>query len=283
MLRRRRAPWLLLLFVACSRHAHRSEQQVEGTIPIPDSVRGVAITLPEGQISFLPGARRELQFSGGILRAADSDAELQQLAALELQPRATGVADGWLRVEVPALPAGIAPERARIAAKLVVQLPPTLAVEATTRNGQLGAADWRAPVRLTSAHGKVYLARCEGDAVLRGSGAALIVDRHRGNLDAEGSEMLMQVFVEQLGDRGLRLVNTNGPIQAHVPAEASFELDLTAVAGAAANSFGIPPDRSEPGVVRMRGRVGAGGPRVHLQTIHRGAISLRGSRGQDDR
>ncbi len=265
------------LLAACGgRHGHRLEAPTRGAFPIPADVRAVSWMLPEGQISFEPGTTREVRFRGETLKAADTAELLAQFEALDLTPRLLGITDGVMRIEVPSLPASVDARYAKIVAKLVVELPPEIAITAETGNGPLGVTGWRAEVRLRTGHGKLYLSDCEGDATLRGSGAPIIVDRHRGNLDAFGSEMLIQVFMARLGDRLLRVVNTNGAIQAHVPADASFELDLVAVRGEAANSFGIPAERG-PESVRMRGTVGDGGPLVHLETIHRGNVSLAGT------
>jgi hypothetical protein len=153
-------------------------------------------------------------------------------------------------------------------------LPPTVGVEAYTGHGKLGVALREAPVRLETRHGDLLLKQCRGPAVLRGREGRVQVDMHRGNLDAEGSRFMMQIYMAELGPEHLLVVNRHGPVQVWLPPEAEFDLDLRAQDGRASNRFGIKPKALGSRGVQMEGRVGNGGPRVYLESLENGSVSL---------
>ena len=86
----------------------------------------------------------------------------------------------------------------------------------------------------------------------------------------------MQIYLDALGSKGLRIVTPNSGVQCHLPIGTSFVMDVTTHAGRAKNSFGVP-DAPTPGHKfgrRMQGVVDAGGPTVYI-AAKRGNLSLR--------
>lgn len=271
--------WVLVSTLGLeSRLVHRLEGPIGGSFPLPTGTRLVRIQVPEGQLSILPGDAMEVRFQGMALRAADTKALLAQLTPIEFTFRYHDGEEGVVGIDAPDLPAEADPRRQKMVLRAELWIPATIAVEATTTHGKLGAIHREAPVKLITGHGDLLLKQCSGDAVLRGRGGRVQVDMHRGNLDAEGgdklSDFMMQIYMAKLGPDQLRVVNQRGPIQLWLPQDAEFELDLRAHAGKASNRFGIKPQPLGSRGVQMQGRVGNGGPRVYVESLDAGNVSV---------
>lgn len=278
----------LFLLAACEgRLGWRIHEAVRGSFPLPAGTKTLRVHVPEGDLTFLPGKDGEATFEGATLRAADTEAQLALLAALRFTLVSKEAEPGVVALEAPDLPVGADPRQCKLVMKATFEVPHGIAIEAETGNGSVGARGLLAPLCLATQHGDVIVIGCHGDAVLRGSGGKTIIDQHRGSLDVEASEFVVQLFVHEIGAGGIRVVNRRGGIQAHVPHDARFDLDLIAHQGHGANSFGIPGDAYESTTahasgsrkvigVRMRGPVSGGGPKVHLESRAEGSVSLQG-------
>jgi hypothetical protein len=261
--------------VACSgKFGHRLEERVQGEISLSEDLQGIQLEFFDGDISFQVGEPGVLSFSGSALMAADSAAQLDllQQTAVGLTPE--GTENGIMLLRGPRLPEGVDPDQSRVILRLVVRVPPHLALDVRARAGNLAAIEMRAPVSLQVQQGMLHLKGVEGNGTLRGGYGDVIVDGHRGGLDVEIRSGKLFAWVLGLGPSGVRLVTGDGAIQARLPVEASFRLDAETEMGKAANEYGVPVVRNSETGATMNGPVGGGGPPVVLRT-KQGRISLR--------
>jgi hypothetical protein len=263
------------------RYAEIEDRRVEARYALPEAVREVRLDLLEGAVTFRPGAAGVVRIEALARRASVDAAGLAALQGLDLRPQPLdGAEPGVFALQGPRLPPGTRYPEQRIVLRCLVEVPADIAVSCVTGSGHVAAIGRRADVRLESGHGDVRLDDCRGDATLRSGRGAVVVDKHRGSLDIElavvGGERLperaqrkgetMQLFVEELGLRGVRVVAPDANVQCHLPAGAGFALDVTTRAGRGRNAFGVPvqPLEGTNFGVQMRGVVGGGGPPVHI-------------------
>ncbi len=264
----------LLAAVGCSgKFGYRLEERVQGEIPLPHGVRGIRVELSDGDVTFVAGEAGLVAFFGVALKAADSPAQLALLESVGMGLTAA-LENGVMRLEGPSLPAGAVQDECRLALRLTVSVPPSVPLEVVARAGNLAAIDLSAPVRLTTRHGMLHPKNLHGPGTLRTGNGDVIVDDHWGGLDVETDSGKLFAWVQGLDPTGVRLISADGPIQARLPQDASFQLDAEVAMGKAANEYGVPVLRKGEFGATMKGRVGEGGPPVVLRT-GQGHISLR--------
>lgn len=283
----------LVAGTACdARLGHRQDQPISARIEVPPGTSRVLVDVHRGALTIRAGEPGVVEFAADARLAADTEEGLNALRAVDLQP-AVAHDEGTLSVRAPRVPEGLDPVAHQLITKTVVRVPPDVSVEARTNFGAMAGFNHRGSLVLESGRGAMHLDRCVGDVALRTVDGDVMVEAHRGGLDIEvraasprdrdksaavpsGVGRTMQVFVAELGASGVRLFTEHGGIQAHVPAEASFELDAKTEVGRARNSFGIEavPIPGTTHGLSMRGRVGEGGPRVELHA-EVGNVSVR--------
>lgn len=266
---------LMVSATACEgKFGYRLEQPLEGRIPLSAAVQGIRVELLDGDVTFVAGDPGGITFSGMGMKAADSPEELASIESEFMGLAAAGMTDGVLLLRGPREPEGAEPGQFSLALRLVVHVPPELALDVSARSGNLAAIEMRAPVSLQTRRGMLNLSNQRGPGVLRSGNGDIIVDGHRGDLDVETAAGKLFAWVVELGPSGVTLVTKDGPIQARLPDEASFQLDAEAEEGKVANEYGIPVGRSDDFVSTMGGTVGEGGPPVVMRATQ-GRISLR--------
>ena len=274
------------------RYTHIEDDRFEVDYDLPDGTREVRLELVQGAITFRPGAAGVVRIEAIARRASDDAEGLAALEALDLRPVAAELPEepGVLVLRGPRLPPGTKHPDQLIVLRCVVEVPAEVAVVGLSQSGHLGALGRRGDVRLESGHGSLRLDDCQGDAVLRTARGAIMIDKHRGSLDVElavvGGKRIaerdqrkgetLQVYVDEIGAKGLRIVAPHASVQCHVPADASFVLDVRTHAGRGKNGFGIPivPLEGSKFGTEMRGTVGAGGPPLHI-AVDFGNVSVR--------
>ena len=266
---------LLLAAGACTgKFGHRLEERVQGQFPLPDGVTAIRVELVDCDVTFRAGPAGEIQYSGAILRAADTAAQLVALELVEASLNQHGVEAGVFVLRGPRVPEGAVPGENRIALKIVVRVPADMPVDVEARAGNLAVIDLRASVVLQVEHGLLHLKNVHGDGVLRTGTGDIVVDEHRGGLDAETRSGKVFAWLSEIETGDVRLVTGDGPIQVRLPREASFQLDAEVEMGKAANEYGVPVLQIGEEGAEMAGQVGEGGPSVVLRTA-KGHISLR--------
>lgn len=253
------------------------EEKFERTYALPPGTTKVLVEVLDGALTVVSGEPGAVRIEAQTLRAADTVEGLAALRALDLEPQPTQPSAGVLALRGPKLPEALDRLSHRLITKAVVMVPPDIEVEAITGYGPVAAVGREAAVRLTTLAGDVRVERCRGDAVVRTGEGVVMVQHHRGGLDVESRDcQTMQIFVDEIGPSGVRLVTVAGGIQAHLPGDAAFALDARTLDGKMLNSFGVPvePIAGTDDGFTMRGDVAGGGPLVTI-LAQRGSVSVR--------
>lgn len=277
----RRAVLVATLFgsFGCGHYGERAEEELRGEIELPAGTETVRIRLPGGSLTVKDGPPGRVGYAMLVLRAADTAAQLAVLRRVDLRPRPETNEPGVVDLVVGSLPDGADERQNRLVCKTVLEVPADVAVTGATPIGPVSALGRRAPVSLETGNGPIRFDHCAADCTARAAIGDVMVNAHRGSLDLETGRGMMQIWVDAIGEQGLRLTNRQGSIQAHVPHDAAFALDARAeiaalkVADKVRNSFGVPLRASGPIGAVMRGEVGGGGPPI-LMRAFRGRASL---------
>lgn len=253
------ALFVTLVPVACDGHyGQRDTKRLTGSLALPPGATSVRLEVPAGSVSIEPGAGRELTFEVEVQRSADSSADLEKLKALEPGPTLAASKDPTIaRVVVATLPQGLDPKTAWLAYRMLVRLPATLRVELVMGEGHSSIIGMQSGASVETGRGILLLKQCRGDSRMRTGKGDLTIDAHQGSLDAETAAGKIVAFVDELGSKGMRLVSGSGGIQAHLPREAAFSLDMRAPEGKLDATW-LFPIRREHGGVFMSGTVGNG-------------------------
>lgn len=267
--------FLLVLVTSCRGHyAHRIEGRATGTVAVKPGTIRILLENHAGYLSVEPAADDRISFEAATLKAADTEAELAGLASIDLQlTEQPTERSGEMRLVVPGLPKGADQLTNQVVFKGVIRIPPSLALCARIGLGQLSARGITGEIDLETGVGDVVLKNCRGNARLRTGKGQIIVDAHKGALDAETASGTMLVFVSELGQKGMRLVSGAGGIQAHLPRDAAFALDLRVYEGKYDCTWMFPVERRDGGIF-AKGVVGKGVVPVFISS-RTGSVSLR--------
>jgi hypothetical protein len=183
-----------------------------------------------------------------------------------------------LLLKAPELPAGADPRQNLLVMRTLLRVPEGVVVHGRTGQGHMSVKRMHAAVSLETGRGDVEVHKCTGDVEVRTEHCNhVIVDQHRGGLSVHAGQGSMQVFVAELGPRGVELVTRTGNIQSHLPHDAAFQMDVSTRHGKLLNGFAVPVvEQVHDGKTgfTMRGAVRGGGPPVRM-TTELGNISVR--------
>ena len=281
---------VVLALNACEA-GHFEDGGFHARFELPAGTRLVRVDVREGAVTFKPGEPGVVTVDSITRKGAPDEAGLARLRDIDMRLQAGAAGEpGVLVLEGPRMPAELAAAdpRFRLITRCLVQVPPEVAIDGRSGMGPMSAEDWRADVRLETANGQLRIGDCVGEAVLRSGRGTVIVDRHSGSLDielagfhgerVEGQDPegeSMQVFVGQLGPKGIRIVAPHANVQCHVPKDAAFVLDVVSGCGRGRNGFGIPvePVPGKQRGVRMQGVVGGGDTPVRI-AVEVGNVSV---------
>lgn len=283
---------LLLPAIGCGPHHLRyfdDSERVQAHYELPADAKELRVELPEGALTFETGPPGEIRLEAPVRRASVSEEGLDALKAVDARPKLQpGDHPGEWVLQGPRVPDGLPWPDHRIIMRTLVQVPANVAVVGHTKMGHMAAMQRKADVELETAHGDIRLDHVDGNAVIRTGRGVVLIDGQRGSLDIElgkwhGKRVpndepdTMQIFVSELGADGVQIHATSANVQLHVPADASFVMDVETGAGRAANSFDVPvtpmPHREFGNT--MRGVVGKGGPPITI-VVDFGNVSVRG-------
>lgn len=273
---RHRTHFLALLFALSACGGPREVGSISGAIAVEPEITRLSVQVEHGSITVLPGeAGQPLRFEGEILRVAGDQQALAVLHGLDLDLRpAPEAPPGTLLLTLPKLPAGLDPQACRIALRVVMIVPPRLAVAVRTGVGHVkivgAAGGCDAEVEL----GDIAFQRCGGLARGRAAHGNILVDGHEGGVDVEAPGGMLQVFVTRLAAAGVRAVGRD-PIAVHLPKLAGFQLDAVAERNKCANGFGLVVVGEGAGE-RMAGPANGGGPEVRVRAAF-GRVSVAAS------
>ena len=264
-----------LALLSCDGHYRlRDAKRVSSTLLIPAATTEVRLEVPAGSVSIEPSPGNDIVYEAEVQRSADTAEDLETLKALEPGLRIVpGPQAGRMRVVAATLPAGLDPHTTWLSYRMLVKIPKTLRVDLVIGDGNASVIGMQSGAGVETGRGILLLKQCSGDSRMRSGKGDLTVDSHMGALDAETGAGKIVAFVDALGAKGLRLVSGSGGIQAHLPRESAFTLDMRAPEGKVDATWQFPI-RREHGGVFMSGTVGVGGPLVYIESLA-GSVSLR--------
>jgi hypothetical protein len=249
--------------------SHRSVENVQAAIPLGPEIRRVRVELANCTLGIAAAdsasQERELIYSGGVRRAADT-AEL--LSRLEQVPISLSVEPDAGRPDTLILRGPqLAPDTAGlIAFEAGMHLPADIELEVVVaENGHVTLEDRAARSLVTTGRGDLRFGRCAGGIEARTGRGTVIVFGHRGDLDVHTMVGDLNVFVAEPGER-IRLITGKGTVQCHVPESIEFEVDARAEVGRVGNGFGLEVQSIGDFGAALVGRRGAGTTAVVLRT-----------------
>lgn len=270
---RHRTNILALLFALSACGGPREVGSISGAIEVGPEITRLCVQVEHGSITVLPGEDDQpVRFEGETLRVAGDPQALAVLHGLDLVLRpAADAPPGTLSLTLPKLPAGLDPQTCRIVLRVVMHVPPRLAVAVRTGVGHVkvvgAAGGCDAEVEL----GDIAFQRCGGLARGRAAHGNILVDGHAGSVDVEAPGGMLQVFVTRLVAPGVRALGRD-PIAVHLPILAGFQLDAVAERNKCANGFGLVVLGDGVGE-RMAGPANGGGPEVRVRAAF-GRVSV---------
>jgi putative adhesin len=147
------------------------------------------------------------------------------------------------------------PRRLDVAMNLHVRVPAGVAVDGSTVNGSLQVSGVTGDVKLEGVNGRIQI-----------SGAT-------GKIEAHTVNGAVDLALDALSSRGVDVQSVNGGITLTLPSKVNADLDASAVVGRVSTDFPIQMNGALD-TKHVLGRIGAGGTRLHLETVH-GQISVR--------
>ncbi len=115
-------------------------------------------------------------------------------------------------------------------------------------------------LRLTGVPGRVEASTVNGKLIAGGLS---------GDLKLESVNGKVEVSFDRIGgNQRIEIEAVNGPIELRVPAGANFDVDASTVHGNISNDFGLEVDHGQYVGHDLKGKVGAGGPRIKLENVN---------------
>lgn len=259
------ASWFLLVAACDGKLAFRQEGVIRGRVPLPAEVKRLEIEVDFGSITVLAedATPDAVTFDGSTLRAADTAADLQTLASIDLTLLAA-TDGGVLRLHSPALPGSVPSANARMVVRGVVRCPSRLQVAIRTAIGSVKVDHIAADVDVRTGQGEIAVSACQGLVALHSERGDIMVDRHRGGLVLTAPNGSVRAFLAELGPAGVR-VSARSEVQLHLPRTTPFTLRAGTERGRCHNSFGVSVVLAGQRA-SMAGDVGGGGPLLDLRS-----------------
>ncbi len=264
--------------------SERLEREETLELAAPES-RAIRVFNSNGRTAVVGEDRDDVEISvRKIARAESEEGANRMLDEIELT---SAYDDGTLELEV------VIPRKwnRRGSVNLEIRLPRDLSVELTSDNGRLdvegvqGAVDARSSngaavlsdiigdVYVATSNAKVFCSHICGHLVARSRNGKIELEDHHGSIDASTSNGSIRASVSEMGDEGIQLATSNGPIVLALPDEIDCEVDVRVDNGTIRNDRPLCRCTRESNG-RVVGRLGEGGALIKLRTSN-GSISLR--------
>jgi hypothetical protein len=257
---------------ACGR-GFAVEGRVEGAFDVPDGVSAVRVRVPSGSITVEGTAGGGIRYEGATLKAASRAEVLDRLLPVMLDLTATRSGD-VLELTAPALPEGLEDPGAALVLRMSMTVPRNLALELETGRGPVAVVGRDAAVTVRTGSGDLRLDGVRGDAFATTRSGNAIVAGHAGSLELLSEDGDQVVYIDRMGEAGVRLTVGTGNVQCSLPPAAGLELDLRTELGKITSGFPIPVERIGKAGHAGAARVGGGGPQVVLRA-RVGNLSIR--------
>lgn len=150
----------------------------------------------------------------------------------------------------------------------------TGSVALKTSGGPIRVESIGGPAMLKTSGGSISLGEVGGDAEVSTSGGSISIDKVHGALHASTSGGSVSAAFAKAPSADSRLHTSGGSVSVALPSDAGFEIDAETSGGRVVVDMPVTVE-GHVGRSALRGKVGAGGPMLHLRTSG-GGIRVRG-------
>jgi DUF4097 and DUF4098 domain-containing protein YvlB len=156
--------------------------------------------------------------------------------------------------------------RQRFKSSLTVRVPKGSPLRVDNRNGRVSIQDLAANQNVTNRYGQVDVQRVDGDIEVTNSFGEVDVRDVKGAITVKGRFGDVRLDLQNPPQKDVSLSLQFGDIRLRLPSNASFGLEARTAFGDVRSEFGTLNEDSSNRERRMRGRVGEGGPQIHVET-----------------
>lgn len=284
-----------LLFLGGCTEGFRSEELLRESFDLPADATHLTVRVPSGAVTVSPGQTGKVELEAAARRWAADEQTFAKLQEHDFAPRLVpGDGAGHYRFEFRDLAEPVPESDGVLFAKVILEVPPTVALDIVTARGPLAVTGWRAPVTLRTGSGNLLLKDIHGPVDAETGLGELVVSGHRGDLRVRSGGGTLFVDLDEFGPGGLDLATEEPSMVLRLPPATGFELDarvLRSTTGKVGVRTGYGVETEEiagPAAAggrtakghRARGSVLGGGPPVRLE-VGQGYLSVVPRRSSD--
>lgn len=156
--------------------------------------------------------------------------------------------------------------RQRFKSSLTVRVPKGSPLRVNNRNGRVSIQDLAGNQNVTNRYGQVDVQRVDGDIEVTNSFGEVDVRDVKGAITVKGRFGDVRLDLQNPPQKDVSLSLQFGDIRLRLPSNASFGLEARTAFGDVRSEFGRLNEDSSNRERLMRGRVGEGGPQIHVET-----------------
>jgi LiaI-LiaF-like transmembrane region/Toastrack DUF4097 len=157
--------------------------------------------------------------------------------------------------------------RQRFKSSITVHVPKASAVKLDNRNGRVSVQDLAGNQTVTNRYGEVEVQRIEGDVEVSNSFGSTVVSGANGGINVNARFGEVRIDLDNPPTKDISLSMEFGDMRIGLPSNSSFGIDARTAFGDVRSEFGSLTRENSPNPKRsITGRVGEGGPQLHLET-----------------
>lgn len=162
---------------------------------------------------------------------------------------------------------GRRPGRQRFKSSLTVYVPKASPVKLDNRNGRVTVHDLAGNQSVTNRYGEVDVQGIEGDVEISNSFGSTTVRDAAGAINVKARYGEVRIELQTPPTKDVSLSMEFGDMRLGLPANSSFSIEARTAFGNVHSEFGtLPSEESSNQERSVIGRVGEGGPKIHLET-----------------
>jgi DUF4097 and DUF4098 domain-containing protein YvlB len=157
--------------------------------------------------------------------------------------------------------------RQRFKSSITVYVPKASAVKLDNRNGRVSVQDLTGNQNVTNRYGEVEVQRIDGDVEVSNSFGSTVVNGVNGAINVRARFGEVRIELDNPPTKDISLSMEFGDMRIGLPSNSSFGIDARTAFGNVRSEFGsLTQENSANRERSMTGRVGEGGPQIHLET-----------------
>jgi len=157
--------------------------------------------------------------------------------------------------------------RQRFKSSITVYVPKASAVKLDNRNGRVSIQDLTGNQNVTNRYGEVAVQRIDGDVEVSNSFGSTAVNGVNGAINVRARFGEVRIELDNPPTKDISLSMEFGDMRIGLPSNSSFGIDARTAFGNVRSEFGnLTQENSANRERSMTGRVGEGGPQIHLET-----------------